>query len=346
MSIFDAKHFDEHEHVSFFADPTAGLRAIVAIHRTGPLGTAGGGCRIWPYRDEAEALEDALRLSRAMTYKLALLELPAGGAKAVVMGDPSHDKSEALLLALGRAVDRLGGRFIVSEDVGTGPRDLEVVARQTLWVNRHAPGADTAGATAYGVLVGIRAAAKRRLGRAQLDGVRVAVQGLGRVGRLLAGLLAEAGARLTVTDLEPGKREEARRSLGATVVEPEAIFDQDADVLAPCALADAIDEHTIGRLRCKVVAGSANNQLADPRLADELARREILYAPDIVINAGGALGAASGVSGDERALRARIEGLGVLLDGVFARAERERISTHAAAERTAQDRLRAMGVRP
>lgn len=344
--LFEHEDFDGHEHVSFFADPSVGLRAIIAIHRTGPLGTAGGGCRMWPYADEAEALRDALRLSRAMTYKLALIEVPAGGAKAVILGDPARDKSEALLRALGRAVDRLGGRFIASEDVGTDPEDLAVVARETLWVNRHSAEADTAAATAYGVLVCLRAAVRRRLGRADLNGLTVAVQGLGRVGRALCSKLAVAGAKLRVSDLDRARVEAVVRESGVVAVAPDEIFDQSVDVFAPCALADALDERTVPRLRCAVVAGSANNQLAAPSLADDLAARGILYVPDIVINAGGALGAAAGTSGDPAVLHARLDGLAALLDGVLARAERERVSTQEAAERTARERFSAMGGRP
>jgi leucine dehydrogenase len=345
MGVFSQRDFDGHEHVSFFADPSSGLRAIIAIHRTGPVGTAGGGCRMWPYRDEEEATRDALRLSRAMTYKMALVELPAGGAKAVLIGDPARDKSEALLRALGRAVDRLGGRFIASEDVGTTPADLEVVAKETLWVNRHSVGADTAAATAYGVLVGMRVAVRRRLGR-DLDGVRVAVQGLGRVGRTLCELLTRAGAQLVVTDLDRARALAVAEELGARAVGPAEIIEQDADVFAPCALADALDADTVPRLRCAVVAGSANNQLADPSLAAVLEQRGILWAPDIVINAGGALGAASGRTGDPATLRARLDALGGLLDGIFARAAREQVTTFEAAERTARERFRAMGGRP
>ncbi|HZS35322.1 MAG TPA: Glu/Leu/Phe/Val dehydrogenase dimerization domain-containing protein [Polyangia bacterium] len=346
MSVFDHEAFDGHEHVSFFAEPSVGLRAIIAIHRTGPLGMAGGGCRMWPYRDERAALADALRLSRAMTYKLALLEMPAGGAKAVVIGDSKTDKSEALLLALGRAVERLGGRFVIAEDVGTSARDLEVVARATSWVNRAAADAgDTAGATAYGVVAAMRAAVKRRLGRADLDGLRVAVQGLGHVGGALCRELARAGAQLVVADVDAGAVSAIARELGARAVAPEEIFDQPADVFAPCALADALDDGTVPRLRCAVIAGSANNQLAHPRIADALAARDILWAPDIVANAGGVIASASR-GGDERVLRARLDGIGALVEAVFARAERERISTHEAAERTARERLAGAGGRP
>lgn len=349
MAIFDAPEFDGHEHVSFFADESSGLFAIIAIHRTGALGTAGGGCRVWPYASEAAALRDALRLSRAMTYKLALVELPAGGAKAVVIGDPHH-KSEALLAAIGRAVDRLGGRFIVAADVGTDAADLATIGRSTMWVSRDAGGAsDGAEATAYGVFVGLRAAVRWRLGRADLDGVRVAVQGLGRVGEALARRLVAAGARLFVTELDQARCRRLAAELGAVAVAPDAIFGLDVDVFAPCALADAIDATTVPQLRCRVIAGSANNQLASPALADELARREILWAPDIAINAGGAIGAASIISLDDAGgapLRARLETLGALLTGIFERAARERTSTFVAAERTARERFAAMGRRP
>jgi leucine dehydrogenase len=348
MALFEAPEFDLHEHVSFFADAATGLRAIIAIHRTGAVGTAGGGCRIWPYATEAAAERDALRLSRAMTYKLALLELPAGGAKMVVIGDATRDKNEALLLAIGRAVDRLGGRFIVATDVGTNSADLQTIARSTMWVSREDGNSDGAWGTAYGVLVGLRAAVRRRLGRDELSGLKVAVQGLGRVGAALCSLLAEAGARLWVTDLDANARAAAQRQWDATPVRPDAIVDQEVDVFAPCALADAIDTATIPRLRCRVIAGSANNQLADPRLADELVRRDILLAPDIVINSGGAIAAASSLgSRDARAaLQARLDTIGALVDAIFTRAERERVSPLVAAERTARERFLALGGRP
>lgn len=345
MSLFHAPGFDAHEHVSFFADDSIGLRAIVAIHRTGALGTAGGGCRMWPYADDDAALRDALRLSRAMTYKLALVELPAGGAKAVIIGDPAKDKSEALLLGMGRAVDRLGGRFIVGEDVGTNAADLAQIARATMWVSRDRA-SDTTNATAEGVLVCMRTAIARRLGQRRLDGIRVAVQGLGHVGAALCARLAAAGARLWVSDVDRDAVARVVRATGAVAVAPEAIFDVEADVFSPCALADALDAATIPRLRCSVVVGSANNQLAELQLGDELARRGILHAPDIVANAGGALGAASAVGGDGSGLRARLDSLGALLDDVFARAERQKSSPQVAAERLARERFANMGGRP
>jgi len=341
MGLFESPALDGHEHVSFFVDPSVGLRAIIAIHRTGPLGIAGGGCRMWPYRDGDEAMRDALRLSRAMTYKMALYDLPAGGAKAVVWGDPARDKSEGLLRALGRAIERLGGRFIVSEDVGTTPADMAVVARETLWVNPHGDAsADTAGPTARAVFGGIEVAARRRLGRG-LDGVRVAVQGLGHVGRCLAGMLAAAGARLVVSDLDRALVDEAVASLGARTAAPEAIATEEVEVFAPCALADALDAPAIPRLRCAVVAGSANNPLADDALAEALAARGILYAPDIAINAGGAIAAAFGAGGDEAQLAARLVRVPFMLDRIFERAEAEGVTPLAAAERLARERMAA-----
>lgn len=344
MGLFDAREFDAHEHVSYFTDGAAGLRAIVAIHRTGPLGVAGGGCRVWPYVSETAALRDALRLSRAMTYKLALAELPAGGAKMVAIGDPRR-VSEAMLLAIGRAVDRLGGRFVVAGDIGVGASELSTIARATIWVSRDD---DDAAATAYGVLVGLRAAARRRLGHDDVGRLRVAVQGLGRVGAELCARLAAAGARLWVSDLDQGRCEHARARWRATPVPPEVIVDQEVDVFAPCALGDVIDAPTVARLRCRVVAGSANNQLADAALADALARRDILWAPDIAINAGGAIGAASHVSRDDggASLRARLDGIGARLDAIFERAARERTTPLVAAERTARERFVASGGRP
>jgi leucine dehydrogenase len=330
--VFDAADYDAHEHVSWFCD--GGLKMIVAIHRTGPLGTAGGGCRMWPYPDARAGLSDALRLSRAMTYKLALLEIPAGGAKAVVIGDPSHDRSEALLLAIGRAVERLGGRYIVSEDVGIGPAELAVIGRETKWVSPHAGGADTAVPTAHGLLVCIRVAVRAQLGRDSLHGLTVAIRGFGRVGRALARALHAEGARLIVADIDHRTHGEARR-LGARWLTPDEIFDAEADVFAPCALGGVLDAETVPRLRCKVIAGSANNQLAYPSIADALAARGILYAPDFVVNGGGVLGTLDSA-----------ERLAPIFQSVLDRAAREQITPHAAAEKIARERFRAMGGRP
>jgi leucine dehydrogenase len=309
--VFEHPDFDRHHQVSFFADG----RVIIAVHRLGALGTAGGGCRMRAYRDEREALGDVLRLSRAMSYKLALLEVPVGGAKAVVLGDPARDKSAGLLRAVGRAVEALGGRFIVGEDVGIGGDDLR--SMETRWLS---PQPDSAEAAAEGVVACMRRALRARLGRGDFDGVRVAVQGMGRVGSGVARRLRQEGAQLIVADVDPA------RAAG----DPDAIYDADADVFAPCALGGVLDEHTIARLRCAVVAGAANNQLADARLAETLAARNILYVPDFVAGGGGVLGAQAARLGD-------------VLDGVLARAAREQVTPLVAAERLARERFGAMG---
>jgi leucine dehydrogenase len=336
VTPFRYPDFDAHEQVSLFVDAAAGLRVIVAIHRSGPLRVAGGGCRIWRYRDERAAMRDALRLSRAMSYKLALLGMPIGGAKAVVLADPARDKSEALLAALGRVVNQLGGRFIIGSDVGSNPADLARLARITPYVSPEPPAGDGAAATAYGVLVALRTALARRLPGVALSGATVAVQGLGRVGACLCKLLRQAGARLIVSDVDGGAVARVVTEVGATAVAPEAIFDQAAAALAPCALGDVLDARTVARLRCAVVAGSANNPLTDARVADALAARNILYAPDIAVNLGAVIAAACG--GDARRERERLDAIAPLLLEVFARAERERVSTLEAAERLARER--------
>lgn len=345
MSLYRHPDFDDHEHVSFFADEASGLRAIVAIHTTAPMGIAGGGCRIWPYPTDDDALRDVLRLSRAMSYKLALCDMPAGGAKSVVIADPAKDKTEALLRALGRAVERLGGRYVIAEDVGTTPEDMRIIGKETRYVVGRRT--NTGPATAYGTFVALRTAVHRALGRDDLAGLSVAVQGLGNVGRRLCGHLAGAGARLVVTDVDERAVRAVAGELGGgregavRAVAPDAILEQEVDVLAPCALGAILDDATIPRLRCKVIAGAANNQLAEERHADALAARGILYAPDFIVNAGGVIGAAQEGAEDEeaRALR-ETERIGPLLTAAFERAGRERITPHAAAVRMAKEKIR------
>jgi leucine dehydrogenase len=347
MTPFDAPEFDDHEEVSFVHDPDSGLRAIIAIHTTAPFGLSGGGCRVWPYETSEAALRDALRLSTAMSYKLALTDMPAGGAKTVVIGDAA-EKTEALLLALGRAVDRLGGRYIIAEDVGTTAEDMQTIGQATRYVTgrRH----DTSANTADGVLVGLKTAVRRRLGKEDLVGLRVAVEGLGQVGRRLCEGLRAGGASLIVSDIDMAKAAETAKELGATAVAPDAILGVECDVVAPCALGGTLDERAVEALRCRVVAGAANNQLARPELADALSARSILYAPDFVINAGGVIGAAfegidPGAGGDdargEEQARVATDRVGDLLTEVFERAELRSLSTHAAAVLFAKEKIRA-----
>jgi leucine dehydrogenase len=281
--------FDAHEQVAFVCDPAAGLRAIIALHSTA-LGPAFGGCRMRPYASGAQALTDVLRLARGMTYKAAICRLPYGGGKSVIIGDPGRDKTPPLLQAMGRAVERLGGRYIVADDIGTTLEDLAAMRAVTSHTAAATPAArEPLAVTAYGVFVAIRAAVRHLTGRGELAGLRVAIQGLGNVGRPLAGYLHEAGAELTVADLDAARAAGAAQDLGARAVAPDAIYDQPVDLFAPCALGGVLDDQTIPRLRARVVCGGANNQLAAPRHARALAGRDILYVPDYLANAGGVI---------------------------------------------------------
>ena len=287
--MFQHPDFDDHEQVVFARDVTAGLSAIVAVHST-VLGPAFGGCRMWPYRDEAEALTDVLRLSRGMTCKAAICELPYGGGKSVILGDARKAKTPDLLRAMARVVDRQGGRYIIADDIGTTLDDLRVMravtphtAAATLAAGQSLP------VTAYGVFQAIRAAVEHALGRRDLEGLRVAVQGLGNVGLPLCRYLAEAGAALVVTDLDPARVRDAARTLGARPVEPDAVYGQAADVFAPCALGAVLDDRTVPLLAARIVCGGANNQLAEARHAAALAARGVLFVPDYIANAGGVI---------------------------------------------------------
>jgi leucine dehydrogenase len=355
MHVFDHQEFAQHEQVVFCHDANTGLRAIIAIHDT-TLGPALGGVRMWPYQDEGKALEDVLRLSRGMTYKAALAGLALGGGKSVIIGNPRTDKTPALMAAMGLAIDRLGGRYLGAEDSGTGVEDLKSMATQT----RHVVGiqdkqaaagmrsGDPSPATAYGVYVGIRVAVARSTGRRELTGVNVAIQGVGNVGLRLGRYLKEAGAALWVCDLHEEQAQRAADELGAIVVPSDEIFDQPVDVFAPCALGAILNDDTVGRLKARVVAGSANNQLAAPRHGHELAKRGILYAPDYVVNAGGLMDVACERTGYDRALVLRqVEGIGGTLEEIFVRSEREGLATSEVADRLAEERLvQARNLRP
>jgi leucine dehydrogenase len=332
VAVFEHPDFDEHEQICFLSDAATGLRAIVAIHTTSRLGIAGGGCRMWPYASDEAALRDVLRLSKAMTYKLALADIPSGGAKSVVIADPATDKSEALLRALGRAVHSLGGRYVIAEDVGTTPADMEVISKETPYcAGRSGGSGDTTPPTAYGTFVALECAVRHRLQREDLRGLRVAIQGMGGVGFRLGELLVERGAELVVHDIKPEAVRRAVQQLGARAVEAEAIYDADVDVFSPCALGDVLTEEHIARLRCCVVAGAANNQLPTDAQAESLAARNILYAPDFVVNMGGVLGAAKlGPATDEK-MQTSLQRIVTTLDEVFAAAQAGGLTTHAAA---------------
>lgn len=332
MSVFQHPEFDEHEHIAFLSDKAAGLHAIVAIHTTSRLGIAGGGCRMWPYASDEAALRDVLRLSKAMTYKLALAGIPSGGAKSVVIADPKKDKSEALLRALGRAVHRLGGQYVIAEDVGTTPDDMEIIAKETPYcAGRSGGSGDTTPPTAYGTFLALEHGVRRKLGRDDLSGLRVAIQGVGGVGFRLGELLVQRGAKLVVTDIDEAKVRRAVDELGAQAVAGDAIYDADVDVLAPCALGDVLSDETIARLRCQVVAGAANNQLPTEAQAETLDARDILYVPDFVANMGGVLGAARMSTATDEKMRDSLMRIVTTLEGIFDEAQAKKITTHAAA---------------
>jgi len=291
LSIFNRLETTEHEQVLFCSEPSVGLKAIIAIHDT-TLGPALGGVRMWPYESEKEALEDVLRLSRGMTYKAAISGLNLGGGKSVIMADPRHDKNEALFRAFGRFVEGLGGRYITAEDVGIEVQDMEWVLSETKYVTgiskSFGGSGDPSPVTAYGVYMGMKACALHAYGRDSLTGKRVAIQGAGHVATHLARYLSRENADLIISDIYEDKVTELAKEVGADVVPAEDIYDVEADIFSPCALGGIINDDTIPRLHCDIVAGCANNVLEqEEKHAAMLMDRDIIYAPDYVINAGG-----------------------------------------------------------
>ncbi len=338
-----------HEQVVFCSDPASGLRAVIAIHSTA-LGPALGGTRFHPYAGEEEAVADALRLSRAMTYKNSLAGLDLGGGKAVIIGDPRTDRTEALLRAYGRFVEGLGGRYLTACDVGTANADLDVVGRETRFAHgrslAHGGCGDSSVLTAYGVFQGMRAAAEHRWGEASLAGRTVAVAGVGKVGSELVHLLAADGADLVVTDVDPAavERVRARHPQVRVAADTADLVATAHDVYAPCALGGALDATTVDSLPAQVVCGGANNQLATPEIADALLARGILYAPDYLVNAGGVIQVEDerhGFSFDRA--RARAGGIFDTARRVFRVAEADGVSPAVAADRLAEERIRSVG---
>ncbi len=328
-----------HEEVILLQDPASGLRAVIALHDT-TLGPAVGGTRMRPYPSLDEAVVDALRLSRAMTYKALLSGVERGGGKAVILGDPGQEKSRGLLVAYAKAVDRLGGRFHTGCDMGIDARDVAVMSRLTRYVSHTAPDSklETAGLAALGVFESIRVVAAR-FGR-ELGGLHVAVQGLDQVGYRLAKMLAAAGSRLTVADADLGRAERAAAELGATIVATDALYDVETDVFSPDAGGSVMNDDTLPRLRCRAVVGAANEQLALPRHGDALHARGIVYAPDYLVNAGGLLSLLYEVGEtDEEGVLARVRGIGARLGELLARSDAEGVPPHVLADRIAEERL-------
>lgn len=341
MPVFGAVDFDEHEQVSFFHDKKTGLKAIIAIHNT-RRGPALGGCRMWPYKDEKDALTDVLRLSKGMTYKSALANLPYGGGKIVVIGDPHHDKAPALFRAVGRCVEQFHGHYITAEDVGTSPKDMRYIRETTTHVVGLPGGCgDPSPFTAVGVYESIRAAAVHRLKKESLEGLKIAVQGLGHVGHHLCKLLHEAGAELVVTDIDDKLVQKAVKAFKAAAVAPDDIYKAEVDVFSPCALGAIINDRTIPQFKCKIIVGSANNQLEAHEHGEILGRMEILYGPDYVVNAGGLIDVSyDGPNYNQDVVLKHVRGIYDTVLDVFHRAEKLKISTSEAADRLAEERFK------
>lgn len=346
MHVFHALAEHDHEQVIFCHDRQSGLKAIIAIHDS-TLGPALGGCRMWPYESEEAALKDVLRLSRGMTYKNAAMGLNLGGGKSVIIGDPQRDKSEALFRAYGKFVESLGGRYITAVDAGVTIEDMNQVAAETRWVvGLPERSGDPSPVTAVGVLEGMKACLQTVYGDPSLEGRTVAVQGIGSVGYELAKLLHEQGARLVVSDIFPEKAQRAQREFGAQVVDPEAIYDVECDIFSPCALGGVLNDDTIGRLQCKIVAGSANNQLAAGHHAKALVERDILYAPDFVINGGGVINVTEEFNPagyDRTRALDKVRGIHGKLLQIMAISRQEGVTTAEAADMLAEQRIKSIG---
>ena len=333
--------FDAHEALHFVTDEASGLRAIIAMHST-HLGPAAGGSRFWRYADDSDALTDALRLSRGMSYKNAMAGLPLGGGKAVIIANDDSPKSGELLAAFGRAVDSLGGKYVTAEDVGMSVADMIEIARQTKFVAglpvETGVGGDPGPHTSLGVFLGIKAAVKRALGKDSLDGLHIALQGAGSVAGGVARHAAAEGARLTIADVDSARAEALGKLCNATVIDPSEIMSIEADVFSPNALGAILDETTIAALNVPIVAGGANNQLKTQADGQRLMERGILYAPDYVINAGGIINVSTEYlrDGDSNLVRERIAGIPGRLETIWSESASSRRDPAAVADAMAQ----------
>ena len=348
LDLFGQLAARDHEQVVLCQDKKSGLKALIGIHNT-TLGPALGGCRMWTYASDEAALHDVLRLSRGMTYKAAVAGLNLGGGKAVIIGDPRKDKSEALFRAFGRFVEGLGGRYITAEDVGTGLAEMVWVRSETKYVTgipvELGGSGDPSPVTARGTYVGIKACAAVKYGNDSLAGKHVVIQGAGHVAASLAQYLSEEGAKVTITDIYTDKANEVAKATGASVVAPEKIYGIECDIFAPAALGAIINDETIPQLKCAIVAGPANNQLAnEERHAQALKDRGILFAPDYVINAGGLINVANELEGysQSRALK-QAEGIYDAVKKILVLAQEKDITTMEASNHVAEERIRAVG---
>ena len=349
MSVFDHSEFDNHERVVFWDDKKTGLKAIIAVHNTN-LGPALGGCRMWPYASSAEALTDVLRLSKGMTYKAAIAELKLGGGKSVILGDPRKLKTSEMMESMGRFVDSLQGSYITAEDSGISVDDLHMMAKHSEFIgginakyryDGQTTDGNPAPSTAYGVYVGLQSAVQHAF-KQDVSGLTVAIQGLGHVGARLAEHLHLAGAKLIVADIFPENTEKAAQLFGAKIVDADAITTCEADALAPCAMGATINEDSVSQIRAKVIAGAANNQLSNDLIGEALREREILYAPDYVINAGGVIDIYhQRFDSNPADLKEHIERIGVNLSEIFERSDSQSLATNRVANAIAEERFLA-----
>jgi len=344
MKIFESLSEYDYEQVVYCHDKRSGLKAIIAIHDT-TLGPALGGTRMWNYKSEEEALEDVLRLARGMTYKNAAAGLNLGGGKAVIIGDPREDKSEALFRSFGRYVESLGGRYITAEDVGTTEEDMDYIHMETNHVTGTSAGGvgDPSPITALGIYHGMKAASKEAFGMDSLEGKTVAVQGVGHVAYELCKFLHEEKAQLIVTDINEDAVQRAVDDFNAVAVGPDEIYEVDADIYSPCALGGTINDETIEKLSVKVIAGSANNQLLEKRHGEMIFEKGIVYAPDYVINSGGVINVAAELKGYNlgRAVK-KVESIYSILSSIFEISRKKNIPTSMAADRMAEERIKSL----
>jgi leucine dehydrogenase len=340
--MYEHPDFDQHERIVHFHDKNSGLKAIIAIHSTA-LGPAAGGCRLWTYEGSADALTDALRLSRGMSYKNAMAGLPFGGGKSVILGPIADDQRTARLLAFGEAVESMAGDYITAEDVGVGVADMDMVALRTSFVSglskNGVVGGDPSPFTARGVVEGIKSTVKAHLGLESLKGLRIAVQGLGHVGTYVCERLYAEGAKLLVSDIQSGRVNEIVARYEATPIALDEILDQDVDILAPCALGGIITPEKAETIKAKIVAGAANNQLSIPEAGNILHQRGILYAPDYVINAGGIIMVSSLYTGitDIAKVETIVDAIGPRLTSIYECAQTSSTQPEIVSDMMAKD---------
>lgn len=346
MEIFNYMENSDYEQLVFCQDKNSGLKAIIAIHDT-TLGPALGGTRMWTYDSEADAIEDALRLARGMTYKNAAAGLNLGGGKTVIIGDPKKDKNPEMFRAFGRFIQSLNGRYITAEDVGTTVEDMDLIHMETDFVTGISPESGSSGnpspVTAYGIYLGMKAAAMEAYGDDSLEGKTIAVQGIGNVAYKLCEHLHEEGANLIVTDINKDAVQRAVDAFGAEAVSPDDIYSVNCDIYAPCALGATINDDTIPQLKAKVIAGSANNQLKRSKHGDIIHEKGIVYAPDYVINSGGVINVSDELNGynEKRAMK-KIQSIYDNLIKIFNISRRDNIPTSAAADRMAEERISSL----